>query len=352
MELTQVTNSELNRILSNFDVKPSKFSYEKINTGYINDSYFVNVENQKKYVLQKINTNVFKNIDAIKNNISLSISNIIDKGYHKIKFIDPINQELFYNSGRDCWRLMEYVNGSYTKDNAENSNDAFEAGRIISLFHTLLKDVNPEKCIDTLDDFHNLPYRIKEFEESLKNANDNLKEECRKEINFSRVMFDRLIVFYNSNLPERICHNDAKLNNILFSSANKGLCMIDLDTIMKGYFHYDFGDAIRTIVNPASEEEKDLSKILFNKSLFKAFVDGVKSNGKFLSSKELELLPLSAALMPFIHGLRALTDYLNGNIYYKVSYPKQNLIRSRNLFAFSELALKNQDFMKKTIKGL
>ena len=352
MELTQVTNSELNRILSNFDVNPSKFSYEKINTGYINDSYFVNVQNQKKYVLQKINTNVFKNIDAIKNNISLSISNLIDIGYHKIKFIDPINQELFYNSGRDCWRLMEYVNGSYTKDNAENTKDAFEAGRIISLFHVLLKDVDSGKCIDTLKDFHNLPYRIKEFEESLNNTNDNLKEECIEEINFSRVMFDRLIVFYNSNLPERICHNDAKLNNILFSSTNKGLCMIDLDTIMKGYFHYDFGDAIRTIVNPASVEEKDLSKILFDKSLFKSFIDGVKSNGKFLSSKELELLPLSTALMPFIHGLRALTDYLNGNIYYKVSYPKQNLIRSRNLFAFSGHALKNEDFMKKTIKEL
>ena len=352
MELTQVTNSELNRILSNFDVNPSKFGYEKINTGYINDSYFVNVQNQKKYVLQKINTNVFKNIDAIKNNISLSISNLIDIGYHKIKFIDPINQELFYNSGKDCWRLMEYVNGSYTKDNAENTKDAFEAGRIISLFHVLLKDVDSGKCIDTLKDFHNLPYRIKEFEESLNNTNDNLKEECIEEINFSRVMFDRLIVFYNSNLPERICHNDAKLNNILFSSTNKGLCMIDLDTIMKGYFHYDFGDAIRTIVNPASEEEKDLSKILFDKSLFKSFIDGVKSNGKFLSSKELELLPLSTALMPFIHGLRALTDYLNGNIYYKVSYPKQNLIRSRNLFAFSGHALKNEDFMKKTIKEL
>ena len=352
MELTQVTNSELNRILSNFDVNPSKFSYEKINTGYINDSYFVNVQNQKKYVLQKINTNVFKNIDAIKNNISLSISNLIDIGYHKIKFIDPINQELFYNSGKDCWRLMEYVNGSYTKDNAENTKDAFEAGRIISLFHVLLKDVDSGKCIDTLKDFHNLPYRIKEFEESLNNTNDNLKEECIEEINFSRVMFDRLIVFYNSNLPERICHNDAKLNNILFSSTNKGLCMIDLDTIMKGYFHYDFGDAIRTIVNPASEEEKDISKISFNKSLFKAFIDGLKSNGKFLSDKEIDLLPLSTALMPFIHGLRALTDYLNGNIYYKVSYPKQNLIRSRNLFAFSGHALKNEDFMKKTIKEL
>ena len=345
-----MTNNELNIILSNFDVNTSKYSYERINTGYINDSYYIIENGERKYVLQKINTNVFQKIDELKNNINLSISKLKDINYHKIKFIDPINQELFYNSGKEYWRLMEYVKGSYTKDNAENTNDAFEAGRILSLFHILLKDEDLEKYLYTLDNFHNLPHRIKEFEESLDNSDSNLKEECKEEINFSIEMFDRLIVFYNSSLPERICHNDSKLNNILFSSSSKGLCMIDLDTIMKGYFHYDFGDAVRTIVNPASEEEKDLSEILFNKSLFKSFIDGLKSNGEFLSSKELELLPLSTSLMPFIHGLRALTDYLNGNIYYKVNYPKQNLIRSRNLFAFSKLTLKHQNFMKESIE--
>ena len=282
-----MTKTELNIILSNFDVNPSKFSYEKINTGYINDSYYIIENDERKYVLQKINTNVFKKIDAIKNNINLSISKLKDINYHKIKFINPINQELFYNSGKEYWRLMEYVRGSYTKDNAENTNDAFEAGRILSLFHILLKDEDLEKYLYTLDNFHNLPHRIKEFEESLDNSDSNLKEECREEISFSIEMFDRLIVFYNSNLPDRICHNDSKLNNILFSSSNKGLCMIDLDTIMKGYFHYDFGDAIRTIVNPASEEEKDLSKILFNKLLFKSFIDGLKSNGDFYPIKNL-----------------------------------------------------------------
>jgi Ser/Thr protein kinase RdoA (MazF antagonist) len=246
---------------------------------------------------------------------------------------------------------MEYVSGSYTKDNAENVNDAFEAGRILSLFHLLLKDEDPTRYIDTLDNFHKLPYRITEFEIALENSNNNLIKECREEINYSKEMFDKLNIFYNSKLPERICHNDAKLNNILFSSSNKGLCMIDMDTIMKGYFHYDFGDAVRTIVNPASEEEKDLSKIIFNKSLFKAFIDGLKSNGEFLSKKERELLPLSTALMPFIHGLRALTDYLNGNIYYKVSYPKQNLIRCKNLYAFSRLALEHKDYMKEIIES-
>ena len=236
MELTQVTNNELNIILSNFDVNTSKYSYERINTGYINDSYYIIENGERKYVLQKINTNVFQKIDELKNNINLSISKLKDINYHKIKFIDPINQELFYNSGKEYWRLMEYVKGSYTKDNAENTNDAFEAGRILSLFHILLKDEDLEKYLYTLDNFHNLPHRIKEFEESLDNSDSNLKEECKEEINFSIEMFDRLIVFYNSSLPERICHNDSKL--IMFNvdiPIFDGLEIIKTDSINKIY---------------------------------------------------------------------------------------------------------------------
>ena len=344
-----MNNKDLNNILSNFDISSSNNSLERINTGYINDSFYVNCNGKRKYVLQKLNTNVFKNIEAIKNNIIQSINKLDNIDYHKIKFINTKGGDIFYSSNKDHWRLMEYVNGSYTKDNANNKNDAYEAGRILSLFHILLQDEDLSQYHDTLENFHNLPHRIKEFETALEISNNNLHIECKEEINYCKKMFDRLIVFYNSDLPNRICHNDSKLNNILFNSSNRGLCMIDLDTIMKGYFHYDFGDAIRTIVNPASEEEKDFSKISFNKSLFKEFINGLNSNGEFLSKDEIELLPLSTVLMPFIHGLRALTDYLNGNIYYKVSYPKQNLIRSKNLFTFSQLAEKNENFMKEIL---
>ena len=344
-----MNTTKLNKIISNFDVNTSNLSYKRIDTGYINDSFYVNKDGRIKYVLQKLNTNVFKRIDAIKNNINLSIDKLDNINYHKIKFLETIGESIFHNSKQEYWRLMKYVRGSYTKNNAENSKDAYEAGRIISLFHLLLKEEDPKMYIDTLDNFHNLPYRITEFKYALENSNNNLQQECIEEIIYSKKMFNTLNIFYNSELPERICHNDAKLNNILFSSSNEGLCMIDMDTVMKGYFHYDFGDAVRTIVNSACEEEEDFSKIIFNKSLFKAFMDGLKSNGKFLSKKELELLPLSVVLMPFIHGLRALTDYLSGNIYYKINYQKQNLVRSRSLFAFSRVALKHKDYMKEII---
>ena len=349
MEIIQLNNNDLNKILSNFDVNISKLDYEKINKGYINDSFYINDNRKRRYVLQKINTNIFKNIDAIRNNIILSGISLDNINYHKLKFVYTITGNLFYCSNKEYWRLMEYVDGSYTKENATNKDDAFEAGRILGLFHVLLKDENKKNYVDTLDHFHSLPYRIEQFKIALEKSSNNLKKECKEEINYCNKMFSRLIIFYNSNLPERICHNDCKLNNILFSDSNKALCMIDLDTIMKGYFHYDFGDAVRTIVNPASEEEKNLSRVIFDKSLFKAFINGLKSNGEFLSKSEIKLLPLSTVLMPFIHGLRALTDYLNGNTYYKITYPKQNIIRAKNLFTFSRLAQKHENFMKKTI---
>ena len=147
-------------------------------------------------------------------------------------------------------------------------------------------------------------------------------------------------------LPKRLCHNDTKLNNILFSkTTNKALCMIDLDTLMPGLFLYDFGDAIRTIVNPIPENSTDYDAITFDKELFTAFIDGLAPHISFLTKEEKETMALGAVYMPFIHGLRALTDFLNNNTYYKVSYENQNLDRCTNLFTFTNAAFENLDFM-------
>ena len=295
-----MNNKDLNNILSNFDISSSNNSLERINTGYINDSFYVNCNGKRKYVLQKLNTNVFKNIEAIKNNIIQSINKLDNIDYHKIKFINTKVGDIFYSSNKQHWRLMEYVNGSYTKDNANNKNDAYEAGKILGLFHVLLQDEDLSQYHDTLENFHNLPHRIKEFESALEISNNDLHIECKKEIDYCKRMFNRLIIFYNSDLPNRICHNDSKLNNILFNSSNRGLCMIDLDTIMKGYFHYDFGDAIRTIVNPASEEEKDFSKISFNFHRLQHYTKYSSSLKNFLFKKKYSKLLLPAVAVGLI----------------------------------------------------
>ncbi|MDP3352893.1 MAG: aminoglycoside phosphotransferase family protein [Flavobacteriaceae bacterium] len=202
---------------------------------------------------------------------------------------------------------------------------------------------------DTLPKFHNVNYRYKQFKCAFKNANPENLEDAKLAIHFVE---KNILLFKHLNLnklPVRVCHNDTKLNNILFSKTNKALCLIDLDTIMKGTFLYDFGDAVRTIVNSAAEDEKDLTIINFNIDLFEAFVDGLAVNEDFLIQNEKELLPISVVLMPFLHGIRALTDYLENNKYYKVTYKSQNLDRCFSLFTFTQLAINNQELMKQII---
>jgi serine/threonine protein kinase len=152
------------------------------------------------------------------------------------------------------------------------------------------------------------------------------------------------------NLPIRVCHNDTKLNNILFSEEKKALCLIDLDTLMPGLLLYDFGDAVRTLANPAPEEETELSKIDFSIEMFAAFAEGMALNRSVFSSDEIKSLSLGPVYMPFLHGLRAYTDFLMGNPYYKVTYPDQNLDRARSLIHFARLAREHDTEMQKTLQ--
>ncbi len=232
-----------------------------------------------------------------------------------------------------------------------DANIAFEAGRIIGKFHQLMEDGHKADYVNTIPNFHNLEFRKKEFL-SAKAVADSAKLDIAKEpIIFAEEILVKLQVLGQAELAVRICHNDTKLNNILYSKeSNKALCLIDLDTLMKGYFYYDFGDAVRTIVNTAPEDERELHKITFERDLFNAFVDGIATNGPFLSKEEINTLALGAVFMPFIHGLRALTDYLNNNIYYKVAYENQNLDRCLSLFDFTQKALNEMDYMQHVIQ--
>ena len=203
---------------------------------------------------------------------------------------------------------------------------------------------------DSIPGFHDLNLRARQFAEATGSATADKLKEAEKAILFAKLTLEELRFYDPRNLTLRICHNDTKLNNILFHKQDKrALCLIDLDTVMKGYFHYDFGDAVRTIVNNVNEDEKNLSKITFNKGLFEAFVDGLSENSDFLTKAEIQHLSFGVKLMPFMHGIRALTDYLNGNIYYKVTYETQNLDRCHNLFAFTKKAAEHMDYMQEVI---
>jgi Ser/Thr protein kinase RdoA (MazF antagonist) len=343
-------NDTIIAVLQHFCVEDKSYTVEVINKGYINDTYMVLEKKHPVYILQRINHTVFSNINGIMANITNALSTLNDPQYRKIELLKTIDDQAYYENDDGYWRLMSYIDKTTTYNTTKDATVAFEAGRIIGKFHQLMDGAPHEDFIDTTPNFHNIELREKQFISAKLNATSTKLELATDVVLFAENILGKLKVLRPSKLPVRICHNDTKLNNILFSKdTRQALCLIDLDTIMKGYFYYDFGDAVRTVVNTAQEDEKELGKITFDKKLFESFVEGLASNGSVLSQEEISSLPLGVVFMPFIHGLRALTDYLNNNVYYKVTYENQNHDRCLSLFDFTQKALNELDYMHKVV---
>ncbi len=348
MAVKQHSNGILNTLLEQFQIPPAKYALQAINQGFINDTFLVSREGVPYYVLQRINHSVFPNVTGLMDNIDKAFKLLESNSYRSIKLVPNLEGGTFVNhKTHGYWRLMSYIDSSLAYDTTKSASIALEAGRIIGTFHLLLDSANPEDYVDTIPHFHDLNFRSDQFRKALETATAEKLQIAEEAIYSAKETLEKLTILNSVALPLRICHNDTKLNNILFSKkTKKALCLIDLDTLMKGYFHYDFGDAVRTIANTAPEDEQNHTNITFDRDLFKAFVDGLALNGPFLTEKEIETLPLGVVLMPFLHGIRALTDYLNDNIYYKVAYENQNLDRCLSLFDFTAKAIKSLKWMK------
>lgn len=344
-----MTLDDLTRILRHFNITIQNVSFQPIHQGLINDTFLVFDNTSPLYIMQHVNTNVFKDYQGLHHNLQSALQKLKTKDYQSITLIKTHDNQPYAIIDKQVWRLQSYIPNSIAHNFATNNGIAYEAGRILGRFHSLLKDENLEGYKTTIVNFNHLPFRIDEFKTALNTTEASHPVIAKKEIDFAQKQIPKLLKFYDSDLPLRLCHNDTKLNNFLFNKEDKALCLVDLDTIMSGYFHYDFGDAVRTIVSESIEGEMDISKIKFNLNYFKAFIKGIKASNLQLSTSEIQQLPLAVSLMPFMHGLRALTDYLNGNIYYKVDYDTQNLDRSRSLFHITNLGFVNRDKIKAII---
>jgi Ser/Thr protein kinase RdoA (MazF antagonist) len=347
------SQDELKGILSNFDLVEKEYLLTPLHIGYINDTYLISEGENPKYILQRVNHTVFKDVDGLMGNIDNALKHLSADDYEKIELISTSFGKSYFEDARGYWRLMTYLENSTSYNTTTSTEIAFEAGRVIGKFHLLLTDADIESYVDTIPQFHNLDLRERQFHEALTKADKTRLGAASRAISFAEKMLVQLKAFDASALPVRICHNDTKFNNVLFSKkTGTALCLIDLDTIMKGYFLYDFGDAVRTIVNTAPEDEQVLHRITFERALFESFVKGLAANGPFLNQQELDSLHLGAILMPFLHGIRALTDYLNNDIYYKVAYENQNLDRCLSLFDFTKKAFDEITYMKKIISNI
>lgn len=345
------TNLELQKLLGAFSVDQGAYTFNRIDQGFINDTYLVLKNGHPIYILQRINSEVFTDVPGVMGNITNALTFLTDTDYSLVALVPTITGQSYCKlNNRGYWRLMEYIPNSIAYDSAKNTEMAYGAGKILGKFHSLLQNAPSAQFVDTIPHFHDLHLRKEQFQEALSKSCQERRKKANLAIPFVLETLPLLLDLASSTLPVRICHNDTKLNNILFSKKNnQALCFIDLDTIMKGYFYNDFGDLARTIANTAKEDEKDHHKITFDRPLFESFLDGLATSSAYLTDEELKSLPLGIVFMPFIHGLRALTDYLNNDQYYKVSYADQNLDRSLSLFDFSKKALSEVSYIQEMV---
>ena len=233
------------------------------------------------------------------------------------------------------FRIFPFIKNSHTTDVVNSPSQAYEAAKQFGRFTNLLSGFPVDKLKITLPDFHNLPLRYSQFETAIKEGNKERIKQSAAMINFLKDQHEIVTISEqisnNPDFKKRVTHHDSKISNVLFDENNKGLCVIDLDTVMPGYFISDFGDMMRTYLSPVSEEEKDISKIEIREEYFKAIAEGYLSEmGKELTTVEKKYLVYAGKFMVYMQALRFLTDHLNNDIYYGAKYEGQNFIRANN----------------------
>lgn len=334
-----------------FGIKGTCLSIEQIESGHINFTYKVTFTDNginTSYLFQRINTHVFSDPDKLMHNIVRVTAHlrkkIVDNGG------DPRRETLTFSSAKDgkyytilngdeYWRVCNFVENTYSCDIVDNAEVFYNSGVAFGKFQQLLADFDGSSLYETIPDFHNTKKRFEALKDAIAKDAVGRVAEVTDEIAFAlarekdcSVLVDMIA---SKELPVRVTHNDTKLNNILFDrDTNKGICIVDLDTVMPGLSLYDFGDSIRFGANTAAEDEKDLSKVSLSLTLYDKYVSGyLSSAGKSLTEKEIQLLPFSSKLMTYECAIRFLTDYLSGDTYFKIQYPEHNLVRCRTQFA-------------------
>lgn len=356
---------DIREILSNFKTTGEIVDYRKIVTGHINDSYYIktNSTEHSGYFLQWVNNYIFKDIDGLMNNIAVVTQHLALKlaGHPELSFkvleIVPTlaHNRYYYETKGEYWRLYKFIDNAHSYDVVENARIAYEGGKAFGLFMSLLADLPANSLSETIPDFHNMAKRLETFGQSLEKDVAGRAQNIPGEISFvknhSGQMLHMFTLIQEGKLPMRITHNDTKFNNILFDSSNHAMCIVDLDTVMPGSVLFDFGDAIRTGANTAAEDEKDLAKVDINLPIYEAYTQGfLKSTRNSLNEVEVENLAFSARFMTFIIGLRFLTDYLDGDPYFRTAYPDHNLVRARVQFRLLEQMELNAGQMEQIVK--
>ncbi|MEG2554648.1 MAG: aminoglycoside phosphotransferase family protein [Odoribacter sp.] len=334
---------DLKNIVTHFSISEEVVEIKPLGTGLINDTYLVRTSPAaaQDYVLQRINHAIFKDVELLQRNIQritdhirhkLQQANANDVDRKTLTLVAARDGQLFYFDGENYWRITRFIDGSKTYEQV-TPEFAFLTGQAFGEFQYLLSDLGGEPLGATIPDFHNMEFRLHQLREAI--GVNPVKRLAKVQAIVDELLLraedmckaERL--YREGKLPKRITHCDTKVNNMLFDEEDHFLCVIDLDTTMPGFVLSDFGDFIRTAANTGAEDDEDLSRVGVNMDIFKSFARGyLQSARPFLTTTEIENLPYGAQLLTYMQTVRFLTDYINGDTYYKIKYPDHNLQRT------------------------
>lgn len=344
-------------VLSKYGIQTDQCTITPLVSGLINRTWKVTNANQS-FILQQINDNVFKHPFKIADNIE-RINIYLKRHNPDYLFVSPLQSlakmELVHLEDDGYFRLFPFIEGSHTVNVVSSPAQAYEAAFQFGKFTHLLSGFDAGTLNTTIPDFHNLSLRYAQYENSLRNGNQNRIKSAKHLIDELNAYTPILTVFENfqsdPRIKKRVMHHDTKISNVLFDDLDKGIAVIDLDTVMPGYFISDVGDMMRTYLSPANEEEKDFSKIEIRDDFFRAIVRGyLSSMGNELTEPEQELILYSGQFIIYMQAIRFLSDYFNNDTYYGVTYEDNNLVRAGNQIALLKQLEKKSFQLKAIIK--
>jgi serine/threonine protein kinase len=361
--------NDLKKIFDRFAADGSFLDGKLFGNGHIHETFLIkNAEPDKdNYILQRINDKVFRNIPELQENVERvtvhlrkKISSIPGSDIKRecLQIIPAIDGKSWYTDDHgNFWRMFIFIKNHRSYDVVDSPAKAYEGGKAIGRFQALLTDLPGAPLYETIPSFHDVENRLDSFTMTLKKDRTGRAKETFKETEFILKRSDDMKIIQKlgreDRIPVRITHNDTKFNNILFDENDKSLCIIDLDTVMPGYFHSDFGDAIRTGANTSAEDEKDLSRITMNIDLFGAYAEGYLSETRnVLNAVEKEYLAFAPLVMTFEQAVRFLTDYIDGDKYYRIHHEHHNLQRARAQMKLVESMEEQYEDMQKIIERL
>ena len=351
-------------VIGKFQIVGNVKVCEPYGNGHINSTFLVITADEEarihKYILQSVNNNVFKEPRKVMENIekvTTYLRQFVKDEREVLNLIPTIDGKTYYEDENGFfWRMYDFIKDSVCIDRINSDEDFYQSAVAFGNFQKMLTDFPAETLHETIPNFHNTPSRYRDFLKAVEEDKCGRAASVKEEIEFIKAREAFYSVLLDSNkegkLPLRVSHNDTKSNNVMLDAVTrKPLCVVDLDTIMPGFSVTDFGDSIRFGASTAAEDEKDLSKVHFDIKLFETYTRGfLKGCGGTLTQGEIDLLPAGAKMMTLECGMRFLTDYIDGDTYFKTAYPEHNLVRCRTQFRLVEEMEQHWDEMQAIVQ--